>query len=111
MSCQSGLVYYHGIAGSQRYFVLDKGILVYGKSPGDLARGKIHGSVDVGLSVISTKSKRKRLDIDAEEFIHHLKVSETLAAVAVDSCLYSVEVSTSSTQASEFWGLLYGKPY
>lgn len=58
----------------QRYFVLDKGILVYGKSPGDVARGKIHGSVDIGLSVISTKSKRKRLDIDAEEFIHHLKV-------------------------------------
>ncbi|KAG8243575.1 hypothetical protein J6590_043004 [Homalodisca vitripennis] len=57
----------------KRYFVLDKGILVYGKSPGDVARGKIHGSVDIGLSVISTKSKRKRLDIDAEEFIHHLK--------------------------------------
>lgn len=79
---------YHGIAGSQRYFVLDKGILVYGKSPGDLARGKVHGSVDVGLSVISTKSKRKRLDIDAEEFIHHLKVSETLVFVAVDKRLY-----------------------
>lgn len=55
--------------------MLDKGILVYGKSPGDVARGKLHGSVDIGLSVISTKSKRKRLDIDAEEFIHHLKVS------------------------------------
>lgn len=72
----------------QRYFVLDKGILVYGKSPGDLARGKVHGSVDVGLSVISTKSKRKRLDIDAEEFIHHLKVSETLVFLAVDKRLY-----------------------
>ncbi|XP_046679682.1 oxysterol-binding protein-related protein 6-like isoform X3 [Homalodisca vitripennis] len=60
----------------KRYFVLDKGILVYGKSPGDVARGKIHGSVDIGLSVISTKSKRKRLDIDAEEFIHHLKAKQ-----------------------------------
>jgi hypothetical protein len=48
---------------------------VYAKGPGDLARGKIHGSVDIGLSVISTKAKRKRLDIDAEEFIYHLKVS------------------------------------
>ncbi|PNF39980.1 Oxysterol-binding protein-related protein 6 [Cryptotermes secundus] len=57
----------------KRYFVVDKGILVYGKGPGDIARGKIHGSVDIGLSVISTKAKRKRLDIDAEEFIYHLK--------------------------------------
>ncbi|XP_068082780.1 oxysterol-binding protein-related protein 6 isoform X2 [Anabrus simplex] len=57
----------------KRYFVVDKGILVYGKGPGDIARGKVHGSVDIGLSVISTKEKRKRLDIDAEEFIYHLK--------------------------------------
>lgn len=56
--------------------MVDKGILVYGKSPGDVARGKIHGSVDIGLSVISAKPKRRRLDIDAEEFIYHLKVSK-----------------------------------
>lgn len=48
--------------------------MVYGKSPGDVARGKIHGSVDIGLSVITAKRKRKRIDIDAEEFIYHLKV-------------------------------------
>lgn len=53
---------------------MDKGILIYAKSPVDVARGKLHGSVDIGLSVISTKSKRRRLDIDAEEFIYHLKV-------------------------------------
>jgi len=54
---------------------LDKGILKYGKNPLDMSRGKIHGQVDIGLSVISTKYQRKRLDIDAEEFIYHLKVS------------------------------------
>lgn len=57
----------------KRYFMLDKGILVYGKSPGEISKGKIHGSVDIGLSVISTKQKRGRIDIDAEEFIYHLK--------------------------------------
>ncbi|XP_072156647.1 oxysterol-binding protein-related protein 6 isoform X2 [Bemisia tabaci] len=57
----------------KRYFMVDKGILVYGKSPGDVARGKIHGQLDIGLSVISAKLKRRRLDIDAEEFIYHLK--------------------------------------
>ncbi|XP_065211901.1 oxysterol-binding protein-related protein 6-like isoform X2 [Planococcus citri] len=57
----------------KRYFILDKGLLTYGKGPSEIARGKIHGHVDIGLSVISTKGKRKRIDIDADEFIHHLK--------------------------------------
>uniref|UniRef100_A0A0A9W540 Oxysterol-binding protein-related protein 6 n=2 Tax=Lygus hesperus TaxID=30085 RepID=A0A0A9W540_LYGHE len=60
----------------KRYFVLDTGILKYGKSPNAVSQGKIHGSVDIGLSVISTKSKRKRIDIDAEEFIYHLKAKQ-----------------------------------
>lgn len=53
---------------------MDKGILTYAKGPGEIARGKLHGSLDIGLSVISSKQKRKRIDIDAEEFIYHLKV-------------------------------------
>lgn len=57
----------------QRYFTLDKGILIYGKSPADVGKGKLHGTLDIGLSVISTKQKRRRIDIDAEEFIYHLK--------------------------------------
>lgn len=57
----------------QRYFVLDEGILVYGKGPSEINKGKLHGSVDIGLSVISSKAKRRRIDIDAEEFIYHLK--------------------------------------
>lgn len=57
----------------QRYFTIDKGILIYAKSPGDVNKGKIHGTLDIGLSVISTKQKRRRIDIDAEEFIYHLK--------------------------------------
>lgn len=58
----------------KRFFCLEKGILTYAKSSTDMAKGKNHGSVDLGLSVISTKSKGRRIDIDAEEFIYHLKV-------------------------------------
>ncbi|XP_018566852.1 oxysterol-binding protein-related protein 3 isoform X1 [Anoplophora glabripennis] len=57
----------------KRYFTLDKGILVYGKGPTEINKGKIHGSLDIGLSVITTKQRRRRIDIDAEEFIYHLK--------------------------------------
>lgn len=40
---------------------------------GDINRGKIHGSIDIGLSVVSSKLSGLRIDIDAEEFIFHLK--------------------------------------
>ena len=58
----------------QRFFILDKGNLMYAKRPADLARGKPHGSVDLGMSVISAKKRRGRIDIDAEVFIYHIKV-------------------------------------
>lgn len=60
----------------KRYFCCDKGILTYSKSSTEMARGKIHGTVDVGLSVISSKPRHRRIDIDAEEFIYHLKVKK-----------------------------------
>lgn len=59
---------------TQRYFILEKGVIVYGKSGWDLARGKVHGTLDAGLSVITTKSRDGRIDIDAEDCIYHLKV-------------------------------------
>lgn len=57
----------------KRFFVVDGGILVYARSATDVARGRLHGSVDVGLSVISAKQRRRRIDIDADEFIYHLR--------------------------------------
>ncbi|CAG2110087.1 unnamed protein product, partial [Medioppia subpectinata] len=62
----------------KRHFHLENGILSYSKSPNDMMKGKIHGSVDVGLSVISTKRSSKRIDIDAEEFIYHIKVKNRI---------------------------------
>ncbi|XP_037542089.1 oxysterol-binding protein-related protein 6 [Nematolebias whitei] len=58
----------------QRFFVLDNGILKYSKSPVDIQKGKLHGSIDVGLSVMSIKKKARRIDLDTEEHIYHLKV-------------------------------------
>uniref|UniRef100_A0A8B9HDC8 Oxysterol-binding protein n=1 Tax=Astyanax mexicanus TaxID=7994 RepID=A0A8B9HDC8_ASTMX len=58
----------------KRFFVLDNGILKYSKSPIDIQKGKLHGSIDVGLSVMSVKKKARRIDLDTEEHIYHLKV-------------------------------------
>ncbi|XP_061647285.1 oxysterol-binding protein-related protein 6 isoform X5 [Phyllopteryx taeniolatus] len=39
-----------------------------------IQKGKLHGSIDVGLSVMSIKKKARRIDLDTEEHIYHLKV-------------------------------------
>ncbi|XP_044306636.1 oxysterol-binding protein-related protein 3 isoform X4 [Varanus komodoensis] len=57
----------------KRWFFLDKGILKYAKSPADIERGKLHGCIDVGLSVMSVKKSTKCIDLDTEEHIYHLK--------------------------------------
>ncbi|KAF7669454.1 hypothetical protein LDENG_00186460 [Lucifuga dentata] len=58
----------------KRYFFLDKGILKYGKCSADIEKGKLHGCIDVGLSVMAIKKKPKCIDLDAEENIYHLKI-------------------------------------
>uniref|UniRef100_A0A6Q2XEQ8 Oxysterol-binding protein n=1 Tax=Esox lucius TaxID=8010 RepID=A0A6Q2XEQ8_ESOLU len=58
----------------KRYFHLDKGILKYAKCCADVDKGKLHGRIDVGLSVMAIKKKSKCIDLDAEENIYHLKI-------------------------------------
>uniref|UniRef100_A0A3B4FQN1 Oxysterol-binding protein n=1 Tax=Pundamilia nyererei TaxID=303518 RepID=A0A3B4FQN1_9CICH len=41
---------------------------------GKIQKGKLHGSIDVGLSVMSIKKRARRIDLDTEEHIYHLKV-------------------------------------
>ncbi|XP_018429158.1 PREDICTED: oxysterol-binding protein-related protein 3 isoform X2 [Nanorana parkeri] len=58
----------------KRYFFVDKGILKYAKGPNEMEKGKLHGRIDVGLSVMSVKKSTKCIDLDTEEHIYHLKV-------------------------------------
>ncbi|XP_048694356.1 oxysterol-binding protein-related protein 3 isoform X3 [Caretta caretta] len=58
----------------KRYFFLDRGILKYAKCQADVEREKLHGCIDVGLSVMSVKKSTKCIDLDTEEYIYHLKV-------------------------------------
>uniref|UniRef100_A0A3P8UWE3 Oxysterol-binding protein n=1 Tax=Cynoglossus semilaevis TaxID=244447 RepID=A0A3P8UWE3_CYNSE len=39
-----------------------------------IQKGKMHCSIDVGLSVMSIKKRARRIDLDTEEHIYHLKV-------------------------------------
>merc|ERR1711860_125257 len=54
----------------------EKGKLFYAKSPADIQKGKFHGVIDIGLSVIAFKRHRHRIDIDAEDIVYHVKVKD-----------------------------------
>ncbi|XP_036889279.1 oxysterol-binding protein-related protein 7 isoform X3 [Sturnira hondurensis] len=58
----------------KRYFVLEDGILHYATTRQDITKGKLHGSIDVRLSVMSINRKAQRIDLDTEDNIYHLKI-------------------------------------
>lgn len=58
----------------KRYFVLEDGILHYATTRQDITKGKLHGSIDVRLSVMSVNRKAQRIDLDTEDNIYHLKI-------------------------------------
>jgi hypothetical protein len=58
----------------KRYFILEDGVLTYGETPSEIARGRTHGRIDVGTAVVSARTEMFRIDIDEEECIHHIKV-------------------------------------
>lgn len=42
--------------------------------PLQITKGKVHGSIDVRLSVMSINKKAQRIDLDTEDNIYHLKI-------------------------------------
>lgn len=48
-----------------------------------IEREKLHGCIDVGLSVMSVKKSCKCIDLDTEEHIYHLKVRLLLSVLPV----------------------------
>ncbi|XP_044034764.1 oxysterol-binding protein-related protein 7 isoform X2 [Siniperca chuatsi] len=57
----------------KRYFVLEAGILRYSKNQQDVSRGRVQGSLDVSLAVMSINKKSNRIDLDAGDIIYHMK--------------------------------------
>ncbi|KAG7227741.1 hypothetical protein INR49_029506 [Caranx melampygus] len=57
----------------KRYFVLEAGILRYCKNQQDVSRGRVQGSLDVSLAVMSINKKSNRIDLDAGDILYHMK--------------------------------------
>ena len=48
-----------------------------------ILKGKYHGTVDIGFSFLTYKSKHRRIDIDAEDLIYHIKVGRVGAMLFI----------------------------
>jgi len=57
----------------KRYFVIEQGYFTYAKTVHDISRGRTLGRFNIGIAVISANFGEMRIDIDAEESVHHVK--------------------------------------
>ena len=57
----------------KRYFVIEQGYFTYAKTAADISRGRTLGRFNIGIAVISANFAEMRIDIDAEESVHHVK--------------------------------------
>ena len=58
----------------RRYFLMEQGYFTYAKTEADFMRGRTLGRFNIGVSVISANYTEMRIDIDAEESVHHVKL-------------------------------------
>lgn len=59
----------------KRYFFLEAGILRYSKNQQDVSRGRVQGSLDVSLAVMSINKKSNGIDLDAGDILYHMKAT------------------------------------
>ncbi|KAK5906301.1 hypothetical protein CgunFtcFv8_002183 [Champsocephalus gunnari] len=57
----------------KRYFVLEAGYLRYSKNQHDVTIGRVQGSLDVSLAVMTVNKKSNRIDLDTGDILYHLK--------------------------------------
>lgn len=55
--------------------MLEQGTLYFSRSHAQMLKGKVLGSMDLGLSFIHTDAATRRIDIDGEQQVLHLKVN------------------------------------
>lgn len=63
------------LSNTQRYFVLERGVLYFSRSQAGIAKGKALGSLDLGMAFVHADGSSRRIDIDGEHVVVHLKVS------------------------------------
>ncbi|KAM7381210.1 hypothetical protein PAMA_012180 [Pampus argenteus] len=84
----------------KRYFVLEAGTLRYCKSQQDVSRGRVQGSLDVSLAVMSINKKSNRIDLDAGDILYHMKSPAAVADSAPASGVLPSDNTAANTKVS-----------
>ena len=65
--------------------MLEQGTLYFSRNQTQMLKGKVLGSIDLGLSFIHTDAASRRIDIDGEHQVLHLKVSVLCQHIFISS--------------------------
>jgi hypothetical protein len=60
----------------KRYFLLQDGYLLYGKSEQEIKRGRYNGKCDIGLCIVTYIRELQRISIDETNSVYHIKIKD-----------------------------------
>ncbi|CAF1132569.1 unnamed protein product [Rotaria sordida] len=60
----------------KRFFVLQNGYLMYGKSEQEIKRGRYSGKCDIGLCIVTYIRELHRINIDETNSVYHIKIKD-----------------------------------
>ncbi|CAF0929211.1 unnamed protein product [Adineta ricciae] len=60
----------------KRFFKLENGIMIYGKSEQSVKRDRLNGKCDIGLCMVTYIRESQRINIDETNCVYHLKIKE-----------------------------------
>ncbi|CAF1086501.1 unnamed protein product [Rotaria magnacalcarata] len=60
----------------KRFFVLQDGYLIYGKSEQEIKRGRYNGRCDIGLCIVTFIRELQRINIDETNSVYHIKIKD-----------------------------------
>jgi hypothetical protein len=60
----------------KRFFFLQNGYMLYGKSEQDVKRGRLNGKCDIGLCIVTFIRESQRINIDETNSIYHIKIKD-----------------------------------
>ncbi|CAF1461107.1 unnamed protein product [Adineta steineri] len=60
----------------KRFFVLQNGSLIYGKSEQEIKRGRYNGKCDIGLCIVTFIRELQRINIDETNSVYHIKIKD-----------------------------------
>ncbi|XP_055347051.1 oxysterol-binding protein-related protein 3-like isoform X2 [Paramacrobiotus metropolitanus] len=89
-----------GTGFQKRFCRLEEGYLIYAKNRGEMEKGNYLGKLDIALSFVVLNKKKRGIEIDATEAVHHFRAYSDAQFAKWREMLYDHRLYRQATMAS-----------